>query len=309
MSAAVIAPPVDAPPPPPPPPPPPLPPAVQGRAVLSAELYDTVCRRLPGNVCETPDYCQLSRDLGVPVDTLSSIHSQACQRYVKMHHHVHKGLSAQYAERYLAGEDICMVAEDINFPPCLLLRLVLDTLDLGLTKGAVKAVMAAPAALPSHVQADVTPAELERLQANIEDARVQDRMYSPFMDNVRRLSGVEYEALLCQQLRNAGVPFWSEDDLRRKGFVKTPDVKLQVPAAVDGRVVHWIDSKATYGDESSHLNQYMDQYQQYVNRYGPGMVIYWFGYTGELQDDENLLLRESFPAGLQMLEMSEPAAA
>lgn len=64
MSAAVIAPPVDAPPPPPPPPPPPLPPAVQGRAVLSAELYDTVCRRLPGNVCETPDYCQLSRDLG-----------------------------------------------------------------------------------------------------------------------------------------------------------------------------------------------------------------------------------------------------
>lgn len=54
----------------------------------------------------------------------------------------------------------------------------------------------------------------------------------------------------------------------------------QVPVAVDGRVVHWIDSKATYGDESSHLNQYMDQYQQYVNRYGPGMVIYWFGYTG-----------------------------
>lgn len=59
--------------------------------------------------------------------------------------------------RYLAGEDICTVAEDVNFPPCLLLRLVLDTLDLGLTKGAVKAVMAAPAALPSHVQVPQRP--------------------------------------------------------------------------------------------------------------------------------------------------------
>jgi hypothetical protein len=126
---------------------------------------------------------------------------------------------------------------------------------------------------------DVSAEELDRLQGNIEEARVQDRMYSPFMDNVRRLSGVEYEALLCQQLRNANVPFWSEDELRRKGFVKTPDVKLQLPIAVDGHIVHWIDSKATFGDEKSHRNQYMDQYQQYVNRYGPGMVIYWFGFT------------------------------
>ena len=53
----------------------------------------------------------------------------------------------------------------------------------------------------------------------------------------------------------------------------------KVPIAVGGRIVHWIDSKATFGDEKSHNNQYMDQYQQYINRYGPGLVIYWFGFV------------------------------
>ncbi len=41
-------------------------------------------------------------------------------------------------------------------------------------------------------------------------------------------TGIEYEALLCEKLRNYGIPFFSEDALREQGFYKTPDVKLQV---------------------------------------------------------------------------------
>lgn len=53
----------------------------------------------------------------------------------------------------------------------------------------------------------------------------------------------------------------------------------QVPIAVEGHIVNWIDSKATFGDERNHRNQYNEQYQQYVTRYGQGMVIYWFGFV------------------------------
>ena len=40
--------------------------------------------------------------------------------------------------------------------------------------------------------------------------------------------GVEHERKLNQMLTDAGIAFWTEEDLRNKGFFKTPDAKLQV---------------------------------------------------------------------------------
>lgn len=45
-------------------------------------------------------------------------------------------------------------------------------------------------------------------------------------------AGEEYERLLNTHLQKAGLPFWSEQDLRVQGFVKTPDVKLQVTSSL-----------------------------------------------------------------------------
>ena len=41
-------------------------------------------------------------------------------------------------------------------------------------------------------------------------------------------AGQEYEAILAERLRCAGVAFFSEGRLREEGFFKTPDVKLEV---------------------------------------------------------------------------------
>jgi Protein of unknown function TPD sequence-motif len=41
--------------------------------------------------------------------------------------------------------------------------------------------------------------------------------------------GLEYEYVLYEKLRNRNVPFSDEEDLRRQGHMKTPDVKLPVP--------------------------------------------------------------------------------
>ena len=41
-------------------------------------------------------------------------------------------------------------------------------------------------------------------------------------------AGQEYEAILSEKLRCAGIAFFSENKLREEGFFKTPDVKLEV---------------------------------------------------------------------------------
>ncbi|WAR19185.1 CDIN1-like protein [Mya arenaria] len=86
-------------------------------------------------------------------------------------------------------------------------------------------------------------------------------------------------------LDRLGLAYIGEDQMRAKGYDKTPDVKLEVPIAVDGRVVNWIESKASFG---------------------PGMVIYWFGFIDELDvnQDKGIILRDHFPDHIVKMDPS-----
>ncbi|GAB4816690.1 hypothetical protein N2152v2_003736 [Parachlorella kessleri] len=167
---------------------------------------------------------------------------------------------------------------------------------------------------------------LARVQQDIERCIECDICASPAADLARHTAGREYEAKLYQCLSDAGIAYWTEDDLRDKGFHKTPDAKLQelqpgvvadavllphvgpaqVPIAVQGRIVNWIDSKATFGDDKTHREQALGQYQKYVNRFGPGLVIYWHGFIrdlSQLQGGEDVLLLDRFPLPQELLTL------
>ena len=162
----------------------------------------------------------------------------------------------------------------------------------------------------------------------------------------------------------------------------------QVPIAVQGRIVSWIDSKATFGDDKLHRcpgsgsarraaecpyfvrqlpdgrpaqpqqpaypcrpvvlpvypsltclcrrQQAAEQYERYVNRFGPGLVIYWHGFLADLnrvrpedgraaerralarckslltslvfrcppaEQDDNVLLMDRFPTADEILQL------
>jgi hypothetical protein len=95
--------------------------------------------------------------------------------------------------------------------------------------------------------------------------------------------------------------------MRVKGYPKTPDVKLQVPVIINDRVVNWLESKASFGDEYTHRMNTKDQFGGYKNRYGPGIVIYWFGFIQELQEeDPDILLADNLPSNIIRLSTTLP---
>lgn len=63
-----------------------------------------------------------------------------------------------------------------------------------------------------------------------------------------------------------GLAFRDEEHLRKHGYDKTPDCKLDVPIAIDGFIVNWIESKALFGDEDAHRDYKKNQYLSYWNR-------------------------------------------
>ncbi|KAI8424992.1 hypothetical protein MSG28_006888 [Choristoneura fumiferana] len=128
---------------------------------------------------------------------------------------------------------------------------------------------------------------------------MNDNQYGPYADLVKQSIGLEYELRLERELRLLNITFSDENILRSRGYDKTPDFKLDVPIAVDGFIVNWVESKALFGDEENHSGYLKDQLMAYWNRFGPGLLIYWFGYLETLDStpevNKMFILRTSFP--------------
>eukprot|EP00741_Cyanophora_paradoxa_P002429 tig00000076_g2354.t1 len=240
----------------------------------------------------------LERFPDITYNTLLSIYSQKYQQQTRRSAHKHRSdeRAAQYVKWYQSGEDLVAIAERINLAPCLLARIVLERV-LNINKNDVTACLRDPALIPD-----------ERLRAEIENCVAVDDQYSPSVDRIRHIYGSEYEYILQEKLRNIGVGFETEEELRQRGFPKTPDVRLTVPIGVDGHVVNWIDSKAMFGDDYA-LSSMRDQLAAYVNRFGPGMVIFWFGHV-EVEGfwgssaggwEDSVLFRGAFPSSVLLL--------
>ena len=125
-------------------------------------------------------------------------------------------------------------------------------------------------------------------------------------------------SLIVSFFLKKGIPFETEEDLREKGTARTPDILLSIPIAIpmhgstitttnknkyfntktspttihdqDGdnnnnntdihwKVICWIDSKAMFGDVYTHNTTVLPQAESYVHRFGPGLVLYWFGHA------------------------------
>lgn len=109
---------------------------------------------------------------------------------------------------------------------------------------------------------------------------------------------------LKRQAKAVGLEFYDEGDLRRTGYDKTPDLKLALPCLFRGVPIQWIESKASFGDMDSHKKYIRDQLSSYGNRFGAGIVIYWFGYLETIatcpENGSTIMVTDRFPAAEEL---------
>jgi len=242
---------------------------------------------------------EVAESLGVEWESLCSVWHQLNAAATRKTAHVHRERAPkQYRAAYERGESIMAMAKRVEFSPYLLARLLVEVL-LDVPRKAV-----------GELVKDVSKIPDARLRRDVVECAERDGHYSPKHDVARREVGLRHERLLERKLEERRIPYAREEDLRQRGFAKTPDVLLEVPLAYlrsrddDGEegssetvhVVNWIDSKAMFGLPATYHNEHRSQLQGYVNRLGPGAVLYWFGFADELQHvDNHVLLLAAWP--------------
>ncbi|CAI5724460.1 hypothetical protein KXD40_000941 [Peronospora effusa] len=260
--------------------------------------------------------------LTVTNETFSVIKRQLQHRQFRSTLRLHRQNKSlkMYVARFDTGESMCEIATSVDFSPCMMVRLVLEH-KYGWSKTTISNVFK-DAMTDDESQRDsllnrrgLSNEEYTRVIQEIQECIEKDVYCSPLADRIRHNMGVEYEYLLLETLRNRQLVFESEDMLREKGLSKTPDVRLLVPIGVKDskhgqlHVVNWIDSKAMFGDRHTHETENASQLQGYVNRYGPGMVIYWFGHVAQLDSGSDIFITDSFPPDILLPGAFDPRAS
>ncbi|KAM9294452.1 CDAN1-interacting nuclease 1 [Gastrophryne carolinensis] len=238
--------------------------------------------------------------------TLLSIFSQEYQKLIKRTHARHHAPDTveYYYNRYLHDTAVdskapvlLNLANEVDFSPALIARTVLERFlqdqdGVPPTKQILNSMLRDPSLIPDPV-----------LASQVQQCIVNDCCNGPLVDCIKHSIGYEHEVLLREMLTKKNLAFLDEEQLRLKGYDKTPDFILEVPVAVEGHVIHWVESKASFGDEASHHTYLQDQFWSYWNRFGPGLVIYWYGFIEELDcnRERGIMLKDEFPSDIVTL--------
>lgn len=178
---------------------------------------------------------------------------------------------------------ILKMASELMVSPVMLSRALLegakikDALEIAPVVSSSKAIPYSQLIKETHLLKN------GRLAYEIWECCCVDDDFGPVIDVIRNLVGVEEEARLEKWLTDRKIAFVREDELRQRGYDKTPDFMLECPIFLSaGIVVNWIDSKASFCDVDTHKENYNNQFKFYLNRFGPGMVIYSYGFVRDV---------------------------
>jgi hypothetical protein len=242
---------------------------------MKHETYAMVLERIrAGN-----DPVSIAGDASVSKDVILQIESQELIRNTTKKYHTIRLHADRYLRSWRSGNPLLKLAREESFSPVQMAFLVLDM--KGITKRTFKHYLTCPQDIPDM-----------RLHDEMIDVIENDPTYS--LDSIEEKTKL---AKIAEQeievwLRRQGIEFMTEVECR-KLHKKTPDFLLSKPINFKGHEIHWIDAKASFGDMQQIERDCRDQFSHYIHLFGPGMVLYWYGFVESLHKKDLLILSKS----------------
>ncbi len=239
-------------------------------------------KRLYDQLNDPRDVKFLSKELGLEEEFLNVIFTQKTVREATKKFHVVKKNARRLSKEWKEGRSLLSIARKWRFPPMLTGLLLFQ--EMGYSKKQFWKFVKEPHAIKNP-----------RIRREIEEITREDMVYSPWGNEIQHKRGEWGEQKLKDWLDSHKAEYRTEKDLRGE-FPKTPDCLLDRPLFVNGWKINWIESKASFGDKIEVNKNLRNQLSPYVELFGPGIVVYWFGHVDEIDMppgveivDENLL--------------------
>jgi hypothetical protein len=219
---------------------------------------------------------RLSRDLGLDEELLFIIYTQRVTRDATKRFYVVKNQIKKLLGQWKRGMSICKLARKLRFPPVLLAGMIM--MENGVSRKKLWQQLRKPDSIKN-----------ERIKREIKEVLGEDLVYSPQGLERQRIRGVTGEERLAELLDKLKVSYLTEKDIRG-AYPKTPDFLLHRPIVVDGKTVHWIESKANFGDTVEIRRNLGKQLKPYRKLFGDGIVVYWFGFIEAAEGADGILI-------------------
>ena len=218
---------------------------------------------------ETPeDIDFLAENLGYDKELHLVIHTQRVVRDTTKRFYRVKDQQRRMAHMWRTGQSFVDIARRLEFPPTLTALMILEQQKV-------------PRKQFWRYISDPTKVGDPKLRRELEEVARADIIYSPEGSAKQYERGRWGEEKLFEWLNARGIEYRTEKDLRRQ-YEKTPDTLLRHPIEWDGSKKFWIESKATFGDPVEIRRHIRKQLEPYVNLFGDGLVVYWFGYVEDV---------------------------
>lgn len=212
------------------------------------------------------DITKVHKRTGEDRKVLRLILNQKRARSTTRKYHTIRVNAGKYFRKWKNGQSFVELGLRENFSPLQLAFLVLNR--SGVTRKQFRRYIERPERIENW-----------RIRHELKDALKEDLTYSPEGTREQEKRGKDAEQKIKDWLDKKRIAHITEHETEKGEGKKTPDFHLKKPLAFQGMEIHWLESKASFGDRSQFTRDYRKQLSHYIKIFGPGLVVYWYGWV------------------------------